>query len=356
LNYYLASLEDNKNYTLTIYRDDTFITSLEVMTNTLSTYPLYFEHKGNYNLTLNVVELGLSHSTVIAVTEYKGELPVIDPNDQSLMLYLTPKGQSNSSTTKDKWADYHNRYVAELNNLHYSNANGWLVDSDGTSYLQLNSGGTMTIPGFYPFAQDPTQTNTHNTAMGSGMTIEIDFEVDGITDYDADIIKCISKDQTGLNWVGFTITGNKIKFYSYLKNGGEKQGTLTTSTIVEGKRVRLSFVIEPNDNGKDPAYFPMCYTYLNGILSNAVIYDKGDKFIESSDNPAQFYVDSTHAQIKIYGIRFYTTALKDRTILENYTASLPTLDERQKRYDSNDVYNDFDLIDYELVSAEGYDL
>ena len=356
LNYYLASLEDNKNYTLTIYRDDTFIASLEVMTNTLSTYPLYFENKGNYNLTLNVVELGLSHSTVIAVTEYKGELPVIDPNDQSLMLYLTPKGQSNSSTTKDKWADYHNRYIAELNNLHYSNANGWLVDSDGTSYLQLNSGGTMTIPGFYPFAQDPTQTNTHNTAMGSGMTIEIDFEVDGITDYDADIIKCISKDQTGLNWVGFTITGNKIKFYSYLKNGGEQQGTLTTSTIVEGKRVRLSFVIEPNDNGKDPNYFPMCYTYLNGILSNAVIYDKGDKFIESSDNPAQLYVDSTHAQIKIYGIRFYTTALKDRTILENYTASLPTLDERQKRYDSNDVYNDFDLIDYELVSAEGYDL
>lgn len=356
LNYYLASLEDNKNYTLDIAVDGNSMASLEITTNTLATYPLYFETKGNYNLTLTVVELGLSRSTVISVTEYIGELPIIDPNNQSLMLYLTPKGQSNSSINRDKWMDYHNRYTAELTNLHYSNANGWLTDDDGTAYLQLNSGGKMTIPGFYPFAQDPTQINTQNSAMGSGMTIEIDFEIDGITDYDADIIKCLSKDQTGLNWVGFTVTGNKIKFYSYLKNGSEKQGALTTSTIVEGKRVRLSFVIEPNDNGKDPTYFPMCYTYLNGILSNAVLYDKGDKFIESSDNPAQLYIDSTSAQIKIYGIRFYTIALKDRAILENYTASLPTLEERQSRFNSNDVYNDFDLIDYELVSSENYDL
>jgi hypothetical protein len=64
--------------------------------------------------------------------------------------------------------------------------------------------------------------------MGSGMTIELDFEIDGITDYDADLIKCVSTDETGLNWVGFAITGNKVKFYSFLQNGSEKTGALTT--------------------------------------------------------------------------------------------------------------------------------
>jgi hypothetical protein len=195
--------------------------------------------------------------------------------------------------------------------------------------------------------------------MGSGMTIELDFEIDGITDYDADIVKCLSTDSTGLNWVGFTVTGNKVKFYSFDKNGSAKKGALTTQTLVEGKRTRLSFVIEKNDindPNPDPSYFPMCYTYLNGILSSSVLYDKNDRFVDSSDNAAQLQIDSTNAQIKIYGIRFYTIALKDRAILENYTASLPTLAERQARYDTNNVYNDNDLIDFELVSDPNYDL
>jgi hypothetical protein len=100
----------------------------------------------------------------------------------------------------------------------------------------------------------------------------------------------------------------------------------------------------------------MCYTYLNGILSSSVLYDKNDRFVDSSDNAAQLQIDSTNAQIKIYGIRFYTIALKDRAILENYTASLPTLAERQARYDTNNVYNDNDLIDFDLVSDPNYDL
>jgi hypothetical protein len=69
-----------------------------------------------------------------------------------------------------------------------------------------------------------------------------------------------------------------------------------------------------------------------------------------------FIADSTHGQIKIYGIRFYSTALENRVILNNFTASLPTLEERQVRYDSNNVYNANNEVDYNLVSAEAYDL
>jgi hypothetical protein len=31
--------------------------------------------------------------------------------------------------------------------------------------------------------------------MGYGMTIELDFEVNGVTDFDEDLIKCISTNQ-----------------------------------------------------------------------------------------------------------------------------------------------------------------
>ena len=100
----------------------------------------------------------------------------------------------------------------------------------------------------------------------------------------------------------------------------------------------------------------MCLTYLNGKISGAAIYSKKDSFIDSTDGPAELIIDSSQAQIKIYSIRFYTNALNDNEILNNYTASLPTLEERQNRFNSNNVYNEENEINYEDIIAESYDL
>jgi hypothetical protein len=100
----------------------------------------------------------------------------------------------------------------------------------------------------------------------------------------------------------------------------------------------------------------LCLSYINGIISGVAIYGTEDSFEDSPDNPAQLIIDSTYAQIKIYGIRFYSTALNDRNILNNFTASLPTLEDRELRFKSNDVYNDDNEISYSLISAENYDL
>jgi hypothetical protein len=116
------------------------------------------------------------------------------------------------------------------------------------------------------------------------MTIELDFEVNGITNYDADIISCIStkKESTDKEIsVGFKLVGDSVKLYSNQKNGYGTQGALTNIKIVEGQRTKISFVIEGNvaeGSAEYDSYFPMCYTYINGILSNAVMYDKTDSF------------------------------------------------------------------------------
>jgi hypothetical protein len=159
--------------------------------------------------------------------------------------------------------------------------------------------------------------------MGNGMTIELDFEISGVLDYDTSLIKCISTDIDGNINVGFDITGNSVKFYNSRLNGSigadGTQKTLMSLNIVEGKRIRVSFVIEPNTG--EEGYFPMCYTYLDGKLSAAKIYSTGDSFKDSS-NPAIFEVLSDDATIKLYGIRFYSRALDNKSILNNYTASL----------------------------------
>ena len=369
LNFMLVSSEANKTYTLQVKVDEDELTTLNIVSNTLSNYPLYFETKGSYNLRLTVLELNLTYSTILSISEYTGNLPVIDPNKNDLMLYMNPRGQTNDSVNRDIWQDYNGRYNAYITDLHYSSASGWLTDKDGTPYLQLTSGGKLEIPDFKPFATDPTKTNASDSRLGYGITIEIDFEVDGVVDYDAELISCLSKDFKGDIQVGFVITGNMIKFYNSRlndaidENTGLSVGPLSSLTLVEGKRVRLSFVIEPSNTTSissidgSTVSCPMCYTYFNGKLSSAVLYKADDKFQDSSTEAATLKVDSTYGQVKLYGIRFYSSAAADRLILNNYTATLPTLEERENRYNTNNVYDDAtNAIDYNKVSAEGYDL
>ena len=357
LNYLLVTSEAEKEYHLNIKLNGIDKTTLTIASNKMGTYPLYFEEKGNYSLYCNVVELALSFTSMLNIVEYTGNLPVIDPTRDDLMLYLNPKGKSNDATDRNIWADYNGKYTANLSGLHYGEVNGWMMDADGTNYLKLSSGASLNLPDFRPFINDPTKSSIADSRMGYGMTIEIDFEISGVLDYDEEIIKCYSTDMDKTKIpVGFRIMGDKIQFFnSDLNNGinekGEPIGALLSLNIVEGKRIRVSFVIEPN-TGK--IEFPMCYAYLNGKLSGAVIYDKGASY--SEDQPAYLSISSDKAQVKIYGIRFYSNALGDKMILNNFTSSLPTLEERQERFDSNNVFNSDGDVDFNIVSSEDYDL
>ncbi len=357
VHYLLVTSESNKQYTLDIKLDGTTKTELTIQSNVAGEYPLYFEERGTYTLLCTVLELALPYTEYLNITPYTGNLPVIDPTRDDLMLYLNPRGKSNDATDRAEWKDYNGEYTAKLSGLHYGKANGWLMDAAGTSYLQLSSGASLILDDFLPFKNDPTKNGT-DSRMGYGMTIELDFELSGVLDYGTELIKCISTNKDNVIQVGFSITGDRIRFYNSrlndsLNDKGESIGSLMSLNIVEGKRIRVSFVIEPNTGSID---YPMCYTYLDGKLSAAVIYDSGDAYKDSTDNPARLQISAADAQVKLYGVRFYSSALTDKVILNNYTASLPTLAERQARYDTNNVFNASGEVEYTLVAAEDYNL
>lgn len=356
IEYLYVCNETNKNYTLEIRINNIFYKNINITSNIASTYSFYFEEAETKRIQFTVLETGVSSTVELILTAYTGQLPIIDLTRDDLMLYLNPKGKTNNDADRNFWADSKaGLYQAELLNVNYSQMDGWLVDqATGDSYLRLISGATLEMKGtgnFRPFASDLV-TGKSNV---SGLTIELDFEVDGILDYTKPIISCISRDADKIPAVGFEVVGDKVKFYNNRLNGistDEKvKSALTNQTIVEGKRVKISMVVEPNNGTVD---FPMCYTYLNGKLTEAVIFAENDRFIDNY-YPATLAVDSTYAQVKIYGIRFYSSALSEKIILNNYTAQLPTLEERQKEYDSNNVYVG-NNIDFDLVSAEDYNL
>lgn len=346
---YLLVAKESGTYTMSIRLNDVEKDRITITSNSdIGSYNLYFEQAGNYTLDVEVVEIGYTYSTILSIVGYSGDLPVIDPTNESLMLYLTPRGRSNDSQNKNTWVDYNEKYTAKLSDFYYGSVNGWMTDEDQTPYLLLSSGAKLTLDEFKPFQYDPTKTASGNSKMGYGMTIEIDFSVSGVTDYDEPIISCLSTNEAGAIAVGFQITGDSMKMYN---SRGDK--ALSSVSIVEDKRIRATFVIEPQTDKNNK--FPLCLTYIDGIISGAVIYTKDTDTFKDSTNPATLKIDSSNAQVKIYGIRFYSTALGDDDILNNFTASLPTLEERQTKYNSNNIFSN-SAIDLNKIRSADYDL
>lgn len=354
--YLFVTNESGAHYTLDIKLNNQSHKSLDIQSNTLGSYTFYFEDKGTYEALFTVVEVGVFKSISLYITGYTGNLPVIDATRDDLMLYLTPRGKTNTEVNRAQWEDYNGRYTATLSGLHYGASDGWLMDAHGTSYLKLTSGATLQLPTFKPFAHDLTKADQYSS--GLGLTIELDFEINGILDYDVSTISCVSYKEDGVTpTCGFEVIGDKVKMYNNRLNGkinpatGKLNGVLANQTIVEGKRMRLSFVIEPQSQS-----YPLCYTYLNGKISGATKYTVGIDEFKDGYYPATLNIDSSAAQVKIYGIRFYSNALKDNVILNNYTATFSSLEERQENYATNKVLDAKNNVSFALVADEEYNL
>lgn len=371
---FLICAENSDVQTISMSVNGQLYDTVRAVPGTVGEFSYYFDVANDYTISFSTSS-GISKSYTVRVIPYESDLPIINPSDNNLLLYLTPRGHSNDSINRDIWADSslagaaaHGAEPGKLTGLYYGNANGWLKDADGTPYLKLSAGAKFEMPSFTPFAFDPTvakdSANWQEAKMGQGMTIEVDFEINGVTDYSQNIIECISLGSNRNPVVGFRMNGKTVEMLSAMKNGTgattDEEGniveiTMLPKTLVEGKRMRISYVIEPKSS--DSADFPMCLVYINGIQSGATIYDKNDTFVQSLIDPAYFSINSDSAQIKVYGIRVYATALDDDIILRNYTASLPTLAERQRVYDDTNIFDVISgKISYEAVSAEGYNL
>lgn len=318
--------------------------SVNVTTNTLASYTMApIDHQGVYTLTLRLNDLNISKQYEFTVTKYTGTMPVIDTTRTDLQFYLTAAGRNNNLVDRDEWESSTpgGTHTAYLSDFYYGNINGWTTDEEGASYLKLSQGAKMVCNTFKPFTTD---------AMDNlGTTIELDFKLSGVTDFDAELIQCYSTNQFGTITGGFAITGNQAKFFHSTKNTDE---TCIKFNLVEKQRIRLTYRIEPRSL---KAGYPMILSYLNGICSNAEAYAKTDTLKDSS-NPAVFKVDSTYGQVDLYSVRFYNNAIDESIILNNYLASFNSKEEKQKLYNSNAILDSNGNISLDLIEAEDYDL
>ena len=338
IDYILVSTTDsNDNFNITLTKNTEEVVQT-TRYNQMQKWSIYFDAAGAYDLSLKDTFNNLIEFNNIIVNEYTGEMPVIDPTQTDL--YLSAVNRSNTELYKDSWT--YKDYTCSFENFIWGNINGWLKDNEGSNALHLSSGAKLTVNNYYPYSQDKNiMTNNSN---GNGQTIELDFKVSGVVDFEKPLIQCLSKDNNGEIQVGFNITGQEstlnTKFIKATESEiSEDENSQIYNTAIQGlttkfienERIHLTWVIQRNYNND----YPLIMTYLNGILSGITKYDPTDEMVENRQNPAKIIIDSTYGDIDIYNIRVYKKPLDSKAVLDNYIATLGTPEERVKKYQDN---------------------
>ena len=258
--------------------------------------------------TLAIASGGQTRTFTLTVTSTGID---VEAETDALALYLTSYGRSNSESNPEVWRDTDRNINASLTGFNFV-SDGWVPDSDGITVLRVSGDARVTIP-YKPFASDFRTT---------GKTLEIEFATRNILDYDATLISCMSGDR------GFQLTAQKAMLKS-------EQSEISTQ-YKEDEHVRITFVAEKRSEHR------LLYIYINGIMSGVVQYPTDDDFSQVS--PVNITIGTNSVTTDIYCIRMYDNDLTRFQVLKNWIADTQQIDTLLRRYEHNDVYDEYGQI------------
>ena len=326
-----------------------------------------FMEKGKYRFT---IQIGDSTANAIKSDYYIVNIDNTDTGTEipqiatgALVINFTAN-KENDDADRELWISSTDRgdLTCDLSDNGFNwISNGWVKEQIGNDIeksLLLNNGAKAIID-FSPFVVNNDEPD--NTILKRGLTIEFDVKISNIKKRQAEIIKCVSRSKNNaaggksvlnagiiINGDYFTINGNQqavqpiddyeARGYIDLTKAG------MTAPYAAGKRIRVTFVITPVDKVVYPGMAKaMIYTYIDGVLSGFVPYKEAN-FLHIEQNKTEesgkLIFDSEFADINIYNIRSYETALSDKIILQNYCSSLVNFNDGVDLWYENNILND----------------
>lgn len=233
------------------------------------------------------------------------------------VLYINPKTRSNSQTNYLSVVNEADKSLIPVtwSNLNWGN-DGWVTDDDGVKTLKIFARSKAVID-YQPFITE---------AARKGKTIEIDFKVENASDAGKDIIS-IAEDKTDGSRVGLKVSGENVSFFSQSMHDNSTQDV----PIDNGVRIRLTVVVMPNAYG-DPD-FNLVAIYINGKKNRQYAYLINDYF----RNTGKIILGNDYANLYLYGLRIYDSALTSEAVQKNYINQLATTDEKQTEKSVNQV-------------------
>jgi hypothetical protein len=227
-------------------------------------------------------------------------------------LYINPRTRSNSQSNSRSIVNEVDKSVIPViwNNFNWGN-DGWVSDDDGVKALKIFARSSAVID-YQPFAVE---------AARRGKTIEVDFKVENASDASKNIITIAEGN------VGLKVSGENISFFSQSRHDSTTQDVPTDN----GVRIRLTVVVMPDAYGN--AGFNIVAIYINGKKNRQYAYESNDYF----KNAGKITLGNDYANLYLYGLRVYDSALTSEAVQKNYINQLVTTDEKQTEKSINQV-------------------
>ena len=228
------------------------------------------------------------------------------------VLYINPKTRSNSQSYSRSIVNEADKSVIPViwNNLNWGN-DGWVTDDEGVKALKIFARSSAVID-YQPFTIE---------AARRGKSIEIDFKVENASDASKNIITIAEGN------VGLKVSGENISFFSQ----SEHESTTQDVPIDNGVRIRLTVVVMPDAYGN--AGFNIVAIYINGKKNRQYAYESNDYF----KNTGKITLGNDYANLYLYGLRVYDSALTSEAVQKNYINQLVTIDEKRTEKNVNQV-------------------
>jgi hypothetical protein len=274
-------------------------------------FPYKAENVGATEITFKVGETERVISFDVAENKIN-----VHAETSNLELYLSSKGRSNSDKEVDPLEWSYGDVKAELTGFNLTN-DCWQLDNNGDTVLRVTGDARVNIP-FKIFEND---------FRSSGKTIEFEFATRDVLDYEAVILSCMSGGR------GIEITAQKA-ILSF--EGGE-----IFTQYKEDEHIRIAFTVEKRAENR------LIKIFINGVMSGAVQYADGTDFSQAS--PVEISIGTNDCTTDIYCIRVYGNNLSQYQILDNWIADTQNLEELLKKYDKNNIFDDFGNVSVEKL-------
>lgn len=211
---------------------------------------------------------------------------------------------------------------------------GWITDESDNKCLRVPSGSFIDID--YETFQDYIGTDNRRS-----LSIELDIATRNITDENDSVLRMCSYMPDGLP-LGFEVLPISARFLTQSNRTVDDQDV----GFLRNKRTHLMLNIVYGINGTT---VNMARIFVNGILSREFSWQTSDVFVQFVDGKRTsqgIRIGSNGADIDIYNLRIYRTALASSDVLQNYMAAQPSVSEKIAIRQANDLLDDNGRISY----------
>lgn len=222
-------------------------------------------------------------------------------------------GKSNYSNDRASWA--FGDYDAIFKNFLWGE-DGWQKDENNDNHLRLIGDSSVEI-GIKPFS---------SAVLLNGLTLTIEYATMNVTDASAEVVSCM------LGGVGISLTPSSVQISS-------AQSTLS-ARLDSSSKTSISFVVQKLAENR------LVYLYIDGVMSGSLQYPTTDNFSQSTPQGLKLTSGNKSCTAMIYTVRWYENNLNYDQIFGNYIFDIEDFDEKIKKYDFNNVIDDYGSIDY----------